>query len=131
MDWINWTRAGAQFLAGAKLTAAVLSYLGIGQIGKWLFETFYPFTRLMWGDLFLWLNIPNVSDIEKDALTAVLFFLPLGVSSTIRGVRSRSEDNISRSDIRSDRFLAIIFGMIFVLVICWSLLANLIRSNGV
>lgn len=131
MDWINWTRAGAQFLAGAKLTAAVLSYLGIGQIGKWLFETFYPFTRLMWGDIFLWLNIPNVSDIEKDALTAVLFFLPLGVSSTIRGIRAESADSTSKDDIRSDRFLAIIFGVTFVLVICWGLLANLVNSSGV
>ena len=119
--WINWLRSSSQLVAGIKITIAFLSYMGIGQFGKWLFETFYPFTRIMWGDLLSWLSLPDISNLEKDALTAMLFFLPLGISALFSAFNGRYSDDVSNEHFRSDRRTAVIFGVIFFFLICGGL----------
>lgn len=123
--WINLFRSSSQLFAGIKIAAAFLSYLSIGQIGKWLFEVFYPFTRIMWSDFLLWLQLPDITDIEKDALTALLFFLPLGLSAVVSRYMGTDEENISRDDLASDRRTAIFFGAIFFFLICAGILSNI------
>ena len=129
-QWINWLRSGSQLFAGIKITMAFLSYLSIGQIGKWLFETFYPFTRLLWSDFLEWLNLPEISILEKDALTAALFFIPLGISSIFSHFTNRELENISDQDLSSDRRTAILFASIFIFLICGGLFVNVKNSVG-
>lgn len=129
MRWVDWLRSGSQIVAGLKITAAFLSYVGIGQIGKWLFEKFYPFTRLMWGDLFSWLKFPEISDLEKDALTALLFFIPLAVSSIVSSLVIEVDTPPKNEEWRSDTLMAIFFGSIFFLLICGALVMGLVRAR--
>jgi len=124
--WLDLFRSASQLLAGLKLTAAFMTFFGIGTIGQWLITTFYPFTRLLWGDLFLWLKLPDISSLEKDALTALLFFLPLGLSSLISAAFGNRDDG--EIDGRgADRLTAIVFGLLFFLIICGGLITNLLR----
>ena len=75
----------------------------------------------LWGDFLHWLKLPDISNLEKDALTALLFFLPLGISSLISAAFS-NRDGIETTDGRSaDRLSAIVFGMLFFLIICGGL----------
>lgn len=129
-NWINWLRSGSQLIAGMKITAAFLSYLSVGQIGKWLFEVFYPFTRLLWSDFLSWLDFPDISDIEKDALTAALFFLPLGVSAVFSHLFRNEKDELSKSDLQSDRRTAIICGFVFFFIICGGLLSSVAGTSS-
>ena len=125
--WLDLFRSASQLLAGLKLTAAFMTFFGIGTIGQWLITTFYPFTRLLWGDFLHWLKLPDISNLEKDALTALLFFLPLGISNLISAAFS-NRDGIETTDGRSaDRLSAIVFGMLFFLIICGGLITNLLR----
>jgi hypothetical protein len=124
--WLDLFRSASQLLAGLKLTAAAMTFFGIGTVGQWLITTFYPFTRLMWRDFLYWLKLPDISNLEKDALTALLFFLPLGISSAISAMLRRDPADTG-DGLRTDRTTAIIFGMVFFLVICGGLVTNLLR----
>lgn len=125
MIWVDWLRSGSQLVAGLKITAAFLSYVGLGQIGRWLFEKFYPFTRLLWHDFFSWLQLPDISNLEKDALTAVLFFMPLAISSIISAYY-REKVETDDQKLRSDRITAMLFGVLFFVLICGALVRKLI-----
>jgi len=124
--WLNLFRSASQILAGAKVTAAFITFLGFGQISRWLSDVFYPFTRILWGDLFLWLNLPDISAIEKDALTALLFFVPLAVSSLLSKRISDESAELTERDRRTDWIIAILFAMLFFVLICGSLLVRLV-----
>ena len=126
--WLDLFRSASQLLAGLKLTAAFMTFFGIGTIGQWLISTFYPFTRLLWSDLLSWLKLPDISNLEKDALTALLFFLPLGVSSAISALFKQDEVD-SQDALRADRTTAIIFGTLFFLIVCGGLITNLLRRE--
>jgi hypothetical protein len=108
---------------------AFLSYVGIGQLGKWLIEKFYPWTRLLWGDLLAWLKLPNISNLEKDALTALLFFMPLAISAMLSAVWAREGSDATHQQRRSDVLTAMFFGGVFFFLICGSLVSGLVRAN--
>lgn len=127
--WLDLFRSASQLLAGLKLTAAFMTFFGIGTLGQWLITTFYPFTRLLWGDFLSWLRLPDISNLEKDALTALLFFLPLGVSSVISVIFKRDEDAATDDELIADRKTAIIFGLLFFIIICGGLITTLVRRG--
>jgi hypothetical protein len=100
-------------LAGFKLGLIVISYFGIGSVAKWVISHWYPFTRWVW-DLFCeYFTLPTFPDVVKDSLTALLFFIPLGVTSLIE-FRKKSDDENSTKH----RFFGAFFGFLFLAFIC-------------
>lgn len=64
-------------LAGFQLATYLVGFFGIGAFASWVLNTWRPFTHWVWDNFFNWLHLPTLTNLEKDALTAVLFFLPM------------------------------------------------------
>ena len=125
-NFASWFRTGSILLAGIKISGAAMTWLSTGIVARWFVDKFYPFTRLLWGDLFSWLSLPQLSDIQKDALTALVFFLPLGISSVWAAISGRLErEYYETKDFKSDRLIGLLFGFTFFLVLCAGILSNL------
>jgi len=48
----------------------------VGPIAEWLNEYWYPITRQLWEVGFAYFGLIGISDVLKDYLTAIVFFLP-------------------------------------------------------
>lgn len=66
-------------MAGFEVSLKIISFFGIGSIASWVLDSWVPFTRYIWDLLFAWLTLPEIPDLEKDALTTAFFFLPMGL----------------------------------------------------
>lgn len=103
----------SSIFAGFKLAVIVISYFGLGSVAKWVISHWYPFTRWIW-DLFCqYFTLPVFSDVVKDSLTALVFFIPLGITALVE-FRRRHEDQNKNTY----RFLGAFFGLLFLILIC-------------
>ena len=116
-------------LAGFKLAIIILGYFGVGSLAKWIIEQWYPFTRWVWDNVLLYFHIPEISDIEKDALTAIVFFFPLGVTALVYRFRKLDDGTTPRQ-----RLISASLGILFVYIMCRNVIdfvfANAKMSKG-
>lgn len=70
-------------LAGFQIAVSIVGFFGIGAVAKWILENWFPFTRWVWSELLTLVNLPDLSNAEKDALTTLAFFAPMAISSFI------------------------------------------------
>ena len=113
-------------LAGFKLAIIVISYFGFGSLAKWVLEQWYPFTRWMWDNVFAYLNLPEITDIEKDALTAIFFFLPLGATAIIA-----PSNRIRDLDSPRIQLISAPLGLLFIYAICGNLITFVLSTVNV
>ena len=107
-------------LAGFKLATIVMAYIGAGSVAKWVIDRWYPFTRWIWDQVVDFLTLPMLTDMQKDSLTALVFFAPLGVSS-VASMRKRSNSS-TNSQISS---FASILGALYIVIVCKEILESL------
>lgn len=100
-------------LAGFKLALIVISYFGLGSVAKWVISHWYPFTRWLWDGVCNFLSIPAFPVVVKDSLTALVFFIPLGVTAAIEFRLGSSSQNRN-----THRLLGAFFGFLFLIIIC-------------
>jgi hypothetical protein len=98
-------------LAGFKLALILISWFGLGSVASWVISYWYPFTRRVWDLVCDYLSIPVFSDLVKDSLTALVFFLPIGVSSI------SCRHSLDGGSLKI-RFLGAFFGFFLLFVIC-------------
>ena len=99
-------------LAGFKLAVILIGYFGVGSFAKWVVTYWYPFTRWIWDSVASFLSLPEFPLLVKDSLTALFFFLPLGVTAIVQ----KSKGDKSGSE--SYRVIGAFFGLLFLFVIC-------------
>lgn len=110
-------------LAGFKLALILISYFGLGSIAQWVIVRWYPFTRWVWDLFCIHLNFPKFPDLIKDSLTALVFFLPLGISAVMQ-INKGEANNSSRRH----RGFGAFFGVLFLFVICKDVLSEIAIS---
>ncbi len=106
-------------LAGFKIALIVVASFGFGSVAQWCIEQWYPFTRWVWDKLCMLITIPPFPDVIKDSLTALVFFIPLGIAVLIQ-IFSKSKNH----DV-SHRALGACFGIIFLFLICKDVLTSI------
>jgi hypothetical protein len=109
-------------LAGFKLAVIIIGYFGLGSVAKWVISYWYPFTRWVWdrvADLFF---LPEFPVIIKDSLTALLFFLPLGVTAIWQWFSGKTDSKDSH------RVMGAVFGILILIVICKDVVSSIISS---
>ncbi len=92
---INWVQEIGPILAGFQLATAFVGFFGIGAFASWVLVRWRPFTHWVWDNFFGWLQLPAITEPEKDALTAVVFFLPMAFWSLIRRFYFEAEDIVT------------------------------------
>ena len=98
--------------AGFQLAAAVISYVGVGAFASWVLSVWFPFTRNMWQLLIETISLPfSLTDIEKDSLTTLLFFLPVALSGFFK------EDRTYMRGTKTPLFGAIGTAIVFTLIV--------------
>ncbi|WP_411351274.1 hypothetical protein PNH50_12885 [Leisingera aquaemixtae] len=100
-------------MAGFKLALIVISYFGLGSVAKWIISYWYPFTRWIWDYICDYLTFPHLPILIKDSLTALVFFLPLGVNALWQ-IRNGATEDFQKSH----RILGGVFGVLFLVIIC-------------
>ena len=113
----------SSILAGFKLAIIVISYFGVGSLAKWVIEEWYPFTRWLWDNIFTYFSFPEISDIEKDGLTVMAFFLPLGITSLIYRIRKIDEDTSPNI-----RIISASLGVLFVYIMCENIIQFILEN---
>ena len=109
---------------GFKLALIVSSYIGAGSFAKWVISVWYPATRRFWAIAAENLSFPVLTDSEKDALTALCFFIPFGISALITAIKGREIE--ADYAIEIERLSATILGGAFFYLICRSIIQSLI-----
>jgi hypothetical protein len=109
-------------LAGFKLAVIVIGYFGLGSVAKWIISYWYPFTRWVWDEVAILLSFPEFPIIVKDSLTALIFFLPLGITAVLQRIRGEN-NNTAR-----DRFWGGLFGFLFLFLICKDVISSVANS---
>lgn len=113
-------------LAGFKLAIIVISYFGVGSLAKWCIEHWYPFTRKMWDALAFSLSFPEFSIPVKDSLTALIFFLPLGITA-VHQIFYPSNESTSNSY----RAFAGLLGVVFFFIVTKDVIGEIVSGiNG-
>jgi hypothetical protein len=121
-DLMSVLRELSPILAGFKLGVIVIGYFGLGSVAKWVIAYWYPFTRWIWDSVAHILSIPQFPIIVKDSLTALVFFLPLGVTAIYQKLSNTHVDN------QSHRLLGSLFGFMLLFIICKDVLFS-VYSN--
>ncbi|MEL7151763.1 MAG: hypothetical protein AAGK71_13580 [Pseudomonadota bacterium] len=103
----------SSILAGFKLALIVISYFGLGSVAKWVISHWYPFTRWIWDRFCVFFSLPTFPDVLKDSLTALVFFLPLGIVA-IYEFFSDSDPKPSSFH----RWAGLVFGFAILYIIC-------------
>lgn len=109
-------------LAGFKLAVILLSFFGVGSVAKWVISYWYPFTRWIWDEICQFISIPELPVVVKDSLTALVFFLPLGVTALFR-LRGGNDD--SRT---IHRYFGVLFGVLFLFLICRDVFGSIVSA---
>ena len=109
-------------LAGFKLGVIVIGYLGLGSVAKWVISYWYPFTRLLWDSVAHFLSLPIFPVIVKDSLTALVFFLPLGMTAIWQKLSGKTDSNDSH------RIMGAVFGLLFLFIICKDVMSSILSS---
>ncbi|WP_139793000.1 hypothetical protein [Pseudophaeobacter leonis] len=95
-------------MAGFNVASHVLAFFGIGALSSWLIEKWFPFTRWLWAEIFFSLDFPDIGEVEKDALTTLMFFAPLGFWALLK-----SEEDEQNAEYK----MAGLFSGIFFLIV--------------
>lgn len=109
-------------LAGFKLAVMVVGYFGLGSVAKWIISYWYPFTRWVWDQVAIQLSFPELPLIVKDSLTALIFFLPLGITAIFQRIRGEDKDE------GRHRISSALFGFLFLFLICKDVIGSIINS---
>lgn len=122
-------------LAGFQIAGSIIGFFGIGAVAKWILEHWLPFTRWAWGEIFAFINLPDITTQEKDALTTLAFFAPMAISSFIswwtrndpsrQGPWGEVPENQSAKEIRL-RLYAALIGATFMVVVGGSVIQDAI-----
>ncbi|WP_127566895.1 hypothetical protein [Glycocaulis alkaliphilus] len=110
--------------AGFQIAATLLGTLGIGAFANWVVNYWFPFTRWAWGGLFDWVNLPDITAAEKDALTTLMFFLPLAITSIF--FKSKPADQISDPSPAFQRTIALGIGFVILYIMAGSVFSEAI-----
>jgi hypothetical protein len=119
--------------AGMHLAGSLIGFFGIGAVSKWIIEHWLPLTRWFWGELFTLINFPEITTQDKDALTTLVFFAPMAVTSFIswwakqyppkHGVRGDNPENTAGKQLRL-KIYAALFGTVFMVIVGGSVLQD-------
>ncbi len=112
-DLLLVLRELSPILAGFKLALIVTGWFGLGSVAQWVITRWYPFTRWVWDQVTAYFEFPELPVVVKDSLTALVFFLPLGIGALL----SRN-NNMTAGSILRHRLLAAFFGVLFLGLIC-------------
>lgn len=112
---------------GFKLAVIVSGYIGAGSFAKWVIDVWYPATRQFWTNFLIYFDLPALNDPQKDALTALVFFLPFGVSAAV----VRFNKGVSESYTRQERWLAAVLGLLFFYLVCRELIDSVVGQFAV
>jgi hypothetical protein len=122
-------------LAGFQIAVSIVGFFGIGAVAKWILEHWLPFTRWIWGEIFAFIQFPEVTTQEKDALTTLAFFAPMAISSfVVWYTRNRISRGGSRDEATSDlaakelrlRIYASFIGAFFMIIVGWGVIQDTI-----
>lgn len=109
--------------AGFNVATYVLGFVGAGALSNWVIERWFPFTRWVWSQVLQLITLPDISNADKDALTTVVFFLPLGIWAIIFG-RSQSKYYRGRNE-NYMRAAGALTGAVFLLIVGNKFLINI------
>jgi len=122
---IEIVRDLSSILAGFNLAVIVIKFIGVGSLARWVIEKWYPTTRWLWNNVFSYLDLPQISDIEKDALTAMVFFLPLGIIAIIYRIRRIDKGVTNRTKV-----ISLSLGALFIYLMCKNLINFVIYHSN-
>jgi len=88
--------------------------LSIGQFASWLVVNWTTITREFWSKLLSYFPSVELIESEKDALTAIVFFLPLAISSLHVSLSVKTPDDSSN---KYNHFIKIIGLLVAVVVL--------------
>ncbi|MEW8409841.1 MAG: hypothetical protein AB2696_13490 [Candidatus Thiodiazotropha sp.] len=117
-------------LAGFQIAVSVVSFFGIGAFASWVIERWLPFTRWIWTEILAYIKLPDISDPEKDALTAVAFFTPMAVSALLNRkiiIETELED---RGKLIRVRVFALVVGAIFMYLVGSRVVTDMLDMVG-
>jgi hypothetical protein len=117
---INFLSELGPFSAGFQVAISIIGFFGIGGIAKWITENWFPFTRWAWENLFNFFNLPALTAPEKDALTSLAFFLPMGIASLAVAFSKSERAAVSASMVQ--RAIAALVGVFVLYVMSGSIL---------
>jgi len=104
---------------GFKLAVIVSGLIGAGSFAKWVIDVWYPATRNFWSHVAVKLELPELTNYEKDSLTALVFFLPFGISAVIEIISGKSEE-----ESLTGRLSAAVLGLGFLYLVCRDLISS-------
>ena len=104
-------------LAGFQVAVSIVSFFGIGAFASWVIERWLPFTRWVWTEVISLIKFPDISDPEKDALTAVAFFIPMAVSALLNGKTFINIGIIDKAKSLRVRIFTLFVGVIFLYLV--------------
>ncbi|MEM0921909.1 MAG: hypothetical protein AAGF44_07930 [Pseudomonadota bacterium] len=109
--------------AGFNVGSYILGFFGAGALARWLIEHWFPFTRWAWGQLLQILSLPEITESEKDALTTLVFFAPLGLWALLFG---RSSAGRAHGRLHGGLLQAagVITGILFLSVVGWNFIVE-------
>lgn len=99
-------------LAGFQISVSIVGFFSIGAFASWIIENWLPFTRWIWTECLSRLNLPQITDFEKDALTTIAFFTPMAISAILNRNIINDEKRLFRT-----RIYALILGVIFMYLV--------------
>ncbi|MBY6237430.1 hypothetical protein KUV99_14805 [Vibrio harveyi] len=117
-------------LAGFQIAASVVGFFGIGAFASWVIERWLPFTRWVWAEIFKYIQFPDISDPEKDALTAIAFFTPMAISALLNRNSLEESTPENKSKLLRVRIYALVIGVIFMYLVGSRVVLDMIDMVG-
>jgi predicted membrane protein len=112
--------------AGFQIAVTLIGSIGFGAFASWITTYWFPFTRWAWGGLFDWINFPQVSAAEKDALTTLMFFLPMAATSFLFKNSNHQSEDIGELNPSLQRAMAFGIGIIILYIMAGSVFSEAI-----
>lgn len=104
--------------ASASIYVALGELFALGEFSRWLINIFRPLSRKLWEVLVSYLPLDIVLTIkEKDALTALLLFSPLGFVGIYHCLFNRNRSDMLFHKNLSIIFFAMIFAVLFFVIL--------------
>lgn len=109
--------------ASASVYLALGELFALGEFSRWLINIFRPLSRKLWEVLISYLPFDLILSIkEKDALTALLLFLPLGFVGFYRLLFSSNRGNLILLKNSNITVFAIFFAWIIFLILLFDVI---------
>ena len=68
-----------QSLVSIRIAASIASWISLGKFGKFLIDHWTEYTHRFWETIVEFLNLPELKEVDKDALTTLVIVAPLGI----------------------------------------------------